>query len=332
MKVDVSNDPVSHWADRWRASRGSSPVTPSSDIFDLLISMPVEIIDEVAEMVGENADRLRLWKAVANDPARDRLAALRMSQFPVYLTLRDVRPMTDDELSAHLHRKKSEVSPRRVELCRQGLVREVEKRTTPSGRKSAVWGVVPPAEIEEASREAAEKGLRRKSLDKYTLDQKVQMARHLVRDDAVNAVLVEDGQRSKAADRARREARSANIERERERREHSERIRQAERDASPDLVFLKAVAQLRKAVDAVMELDRVIRENLESQRLYGSADIAPDRWPEVNAEVEALIQVATSTKEQLSRLVEDDVIDIEPYEEDKYLEIETPSSHRAVNT
>ncbi|MCU1460926.1 MAG: hypothetical protein JWO37_1001 [Acidimicrobiales bacterium] len=324
----MDDNVASEWIFRWRTSRGSPPDTPTDDAFGVLAAMPEDMVLAAADATGDDAERVRWWKAIARDPARHRLAGLRMTQVPVYVALRDTGPMTDDELVAHLGRKKSETSPRRIELVRLGLIREVEKRMTSAGRKSAAWGVVPAEEVDDARRAARERGLRRKHLDKYSLPEKVQIVQHLLGNDDVNAALLQDHSRSKGKDRARREARAEQVERDRARRDFNERVRQAERDASPQLVYLKAVRQLRNAADAIREMKRVIDENIESQYLFGSADIGPEHWPEVRQELQHIIDSASTADDHLADVLgdrDDDALDVDEHEDAPILELEAIS-------
>jgi hypothetical protein len=314
--VDTS---ASDWAERWRALRGSPPTVPPDEAYHLLSSIPPDALTAVAEASGDDPALVQWWAEIAAHPARGDLAVLRLSQIPIYREVMKSGPLTDDELVDKLGIKKSSVSPRRKELVTSGLIRETERRVTSSGRTSAAWGVVPAEGIGDARRAAAEKGPRRKHLSAYPLEMRVAMARSLVRMDDVNALLVEDEKRSKASDRARRAARAVINDRDRARREYNERIRQAERDASPRLLFLKAVGQLRRATDAVREIDLVIGENIDSQLLFGSSDIPLEDWPEVRTELENLMMAASSADGQLTRLLGDpDVIDVEGYEVDEF--------------
>lgn len=58
----------------------------------------------------------------------------------VFETLRN-RPMTDEELINEIGISQNTVRPRRVELAQRGLIAEVGKRPTSSGRMAVVWGV-----------------------------------------------------------------------------------------------------------------------------------------------------------------------------------------------
>jgi hypothetical protein len=315
--VDATPDAV----ERWRALRGSSSHPPTGEGFELLRAFAPDELARAAEASGEDEARLAWWAAIADDPARDTLARLRTTQIPIYQALRDAGPLTDDELVVYLNTKKSSVGPRRKELVALGLVAEQEKRVTPAGRQSSAWGVVAAENIEAAQRAARAKGPRRKHIDKYTTDEQAQIVRHLLRKDEVNALLLGDEERSKASDRARRAARAVHHERERLRRQHSERLRQAEREASPRLIYYKAIAQLRRATDAVREMERVLEENVDAAEMYGTSDFEEDDWPEIRRELEQLEDGIRAAYAQLGRLdTADDVIDVEFYEDDLELE------------
>jgi hypothetical protein len=320
----VTVSEASDWVDRWRVLRGSPPDPPDDAAFDVIAGMPEDALQDAARATGDDVDRLRWWRSIATDPSRDHLAALRPSQTPVYAALKAGGPMTDDELVLYMGRKKSEVSPRRVELVRHGVVQEVDKRITEAGRKAAVWAVVAAEEVSEARQSARQRGLRRKHLDAYPLDQQVQIVEYLVGKAEVNAALLANQGRSKKKEHARREARRATAERDREQREFNEKVRQAERDASPQLVFLKAVGQIRKAVDAVREIDRVIGENIDSQLTFGYADIASEHWPEVEAELVALAELTAEALREIGRVIDpdsgSDTIDVD-YEDAEIIEL-----------
>src|SRR5258707_586665 len=98
---------------------------------------------------------------------------------------------------------------------------------------------------------------------------------------------------SQAAKRARREARASQQEHDRRRREHAQRVREAEREASPELNYLKAVSQLRRGVDAVREVGRVLRDDVESIEFDGVPLVAPEHWSAVRDNVQQLIAFAS---------------------------------------
>lgn len=52
-------------------------------------------------------------------------------------------PMTDEQLTETLNMSPSTVRPRRVELMQAGRVEKVGERLTKSGRRAALWGMVP---------------------------------------------------------------------------------------------------------------------------------------------------------------------------------------------
>lgn len=303
--------------ERWRALRGTPPGAPAIDALDCLIGAGPGEIEGIARGTGEDIADLLWWHEISGSLARAHLVRVRRSQREIYRTLVRMGPLTDDEIVLQLGVKKSSVGPRRKELTELGLVQEVEKRTTESGRQSTAWGVVPVADIDQARGAALRKGPRRKHIDSYTLEQKAVIVRYLIRKDDVNALLVEDEERSKAADRARRVARAAQNESDRARRDHNDRIRQAEREASPRLVYLKAVAQLRRASDAVREIGRLIDEGVDNRLLTGPSEMSRDDLTEIRNELHDLIDTAGSAEQQLSRLfIEHDVIDVESYEID----------------
>jgi hypothetical protein len=317
------DDPALTWADRWRAVRGSPPGRPGDDGFGLLAEMPPDAIDEIAAG-GEDKDMLSWWREIATDPARAELAALRPLQVDVYRALRDHGPVTDDVLAGLMQRGIRRVSPRRNDLTKLGLVHWVGRTDPADGTPAKLWAIVPHDEIVKARHAAAKRGRRRKRLDTYTLDERLQLVRSLMRMPDVNQALLDDHSKTAGAKHARREARAAQQEAERERRELNDHIKQAERHASPDLNFLKAKRQMRSAVDAIRELGRVLGENLDSVELNGMPLIHPDHWPEARALLRELIIEAQDIDDDLTGLigdedVDDDLIIVEAIDHDREL-------------
>jgi hypothetical protein len=227
------DDPALIWADRWRVVRGSSPDPPGDDGFALLAKMPADALDEIAADGDVDKEKLRWWQDIATDPARAELAALRPALVEVYRALRDHGPVTDESLAALLQRSIRTVAPRRNDLTKAGLVQEVGRTDSTQGSPAKLWAIVPHDEIAKARAAAAKRGPRRKHLDSYTLDEQLQILQYLVRQSEVNQALLDDHSRTATSKHLRREARAAQQEEERRRREWNDRIKQAERDASP---------------------------------------------------------------------------------------------------
>jgi len=52
------------------------------------------------------------------------------------------QPMTDEHIAEHLSLTPNTARPRRIELTRDGLVRQVGEAKTKSGRRAILWGAV----------------------------------------------------------------------------------------------------------------------------------------------------------------------------------------------
>jgi hypothetical protein len=310
---------MEEWLSRWRAASGLSPGGPSDEMFGLLLELTPEEAAIAAEDANVDRERLMWWREVAADETRHHLARLRPSQYAVMRSIRGAGPLTDQEIADRLGKSIRMVVPRRSELMRAGLVVSAGRKTTGSGRSANVWGTVALDEIEQAKQAAAKKGLRKKKLTDYSVEDQVRMVQVLVRIPTVNEALLGDMSTSAQAKRARREARNAQKEYEQRRREWAEKVRQAERDASPELNFLKAMGQLRRGTDAVREIGKVFQTDLDALEFDGHAFISPDNWREARTQVEELLELAQLLDHAIGVAigdVEDDVIEVEALDDD----------------
>lgn len=72
-------------------------------------------------------------------------------QLRILELLRDTGPATDEDIAANTQMNPSTERPRRVELVKAGLVAQVGEHKTSSGRRAALWGIVPGATWEESA-------------------------------------------------------------------------------------------------------------------------------------------------------------------------------------
>jgi hypothetical protein len=308
------------WSSRWRVENGSSPGGLTDAMFGLLMELGPDDIPLAAQEVGVDGDRLAWWREIADDDARHHLAGLRPSQYEIMRVIREAGPLSDQELGDRFGDKTIQsVIPRRSELTRAGLVTSAGKTKTKSGRSANVWRAASVDEIEHLQQAAEEKGKRRKKLTDYTVDEQVRIVKVLVNIPKVNDALRGDASTTNQAKRARREARAAQREHEQRRREWAERVRQAERDASPELNFLKAMGQLRRGTDAVREIAKVFKDDLDALEFDGHMAISSHHWREARDQVGELLQLAEQLDHALGVAlgdIEQDYIDMEPLDDE----------------
>ena len=227
------------------------------------------------------------------------VGGLNASRKAVLEALREHGDMTDEELARAVGSPAGTVRARRSELVRRGLVREVGRRPTPSGRTGTrMWGIVPPDEVEQAAEDAERRGPRRLDLTKLPLDQRVDIARALLRDRDVNDELRSAAAGAPSSRRVRARARA---EQERAQRERAEQIRRAQEDRSEIVAFLKAADHLKRNVEALREVGRFLDAELE-RYMRGDATQIPDwAWKRVLTQVDDSMEVAKLMRHRIGR-------------------------------
>lgn len=225
------------------------------------------------------------------------VSTLRTTQLPIYEALVDTGPMTDEQLQDTLDLPANKMCPRRLELVKMGLVEQVGQATTRSGNMAKLWKVVPVERIEEAREAASARKPRRKTVQDLPLDQQVTIARLLLKDDKVNAALME--LQGRAGERARGRARGAKSEAERERRDLKTRIEEAEREQSALRHFLKALRNLRNSEGVVRSVREFVFMHTERNRRYGQALIPEPQLPELRAALSDVIDLAEDARREL---------------------------------
>jgi len=191
----------------------------------------------------------------------------------------DGREWTDPELVAHIQQDhpelhRGQIIPGRNALMKKGVIELTGKR----GRVS-VWGLTPP-ERQEAAREAA-------AARKFTAKDKVQQLKPegqaqviaaLLENPEVNRILREQQERGAASRAAHARAQDAYSETEAQRRERKRELKEEERKKGANLEFLKVRDALRDGLASLIDIRRLLNEELERLGKGESLKISPDRW------------------------------------------------------
>lgn len=234
----------------------------------------------------------------------------------VLAAFREHGAMTDDEIVERTGMVKGTASPRRGDLVKAGLVWAVNK-TRPT-----VWDLVPPEEMTEARATAARQGPRKKSYDKFTLDEKLDAVRQLLDMPDVNEAIRE--RHGRAWGRARRVAQETKGARERELRELHAEIKEAERRSAPIVQFLKLKRNLIKSTESVRAVRRLVEEELERRETVTGMQIRVAQWPEVADLLTDLTEIVNETMTHIRDVMGvlgPDVIEGTVVELDEFLEL-----------
>lgn len=207
-------------------------------------------------------------------------------------------PMTDEDLVEEMNASRSRVIPRRSELMQMGLVRGAGSRATASGGKTTIWEVVPPAEVEQSREIAEQRGPRRQEIARWPLEDKVRVARALLRDRKVNDALQAPAGSGPGTRRARARARE---EVGRDRRERTEAIKREEAANGQLVALLKAKDHLKRNVEAIREVGFFLEEEME-RTAEGMESRIPDwAWPQILEILDEAVDINDSTHERIAR-------------------------------
>lgn len=231
-----------------------------------------------------------------NDAYQLSLEALSPSRRLVFDALARRGSATDDELARLLGQSRSQVSPRRLDLLRMGLVRGAGEGLTDAGGKAQVWQVVPPAEVEQVMEQAQERGVRRLSVKKWPLDEKIAVAQVLLRDPKVYAALV-DPELKNGGRHARARARQAM---ERDQRERTAEIKLKYADNEELGNVLKAKDHLRRAIDVVRTLGFIVDDEEDRDDARQPMVVPKWVWPQLTELLEELLGVTEQTHDRVS--------------------------------
>lgn len=186
--------------------------------------------------------------------------------------------MTDDDLVIKTGIKKATSSPRRSDLVKMGLIEAVGKGKTPTGGRATRWDLVPPERIAAARAQASQKGPRRRPIQKYPLEQRLEIVRQLLDMDDLNEAIRD--LHGRAWSRVRGRAQDRRGDRERERRENDARLREAEQRGSPVAEYFKLRRILMTSAERVHAVTRLVSEELE-RRFSGEQKIPVNAWADV---------------------------------------------------
>ncbi len=204
-------------------------------------------------------------------------------------------PMTDEELVEFTGASRSRVIPRRSELARFGLVRGVGSKRTAAGGKTTIWEVVPAADVEHHREVAEQRGPRRQEILKWRLEDRVRVARALLRDRAVNEALQAPGEPGSRRTRAR-----ARQEMERDRRDRAHAIRQEEAAKGELVALLKVKDHLKKNIDTVREVGYFLDEEMEREAGNVPTRIPDTAWPQILELLEQSVDVSDEIYERIA--------------------------------
>lgn len=268
----------------------------------------------VADELQADRQTLQRLSELVRAGVEGAILTLRPSQREVYHYIISRGPVTDAALAEIMDKSIRQVVPRRSELTGMGLVAASGRQPTPSGRSATMWDFVPPDMIEQERGAAHKRGPRKKSVFQLPVDQRMALVRAVLADREVRERLLAEEPTRGHAGTARRLADRYDREEQRRRKEHAQRLREAERLGSPELNFLKAVSQLRRGIDAVKEVARVLQDDVEAVQFDGQPLIDPAHWPSVLVEVDALVDISTRLRKVLGIALgeeDDDVLDVE---------------------
>lgn len=247
----------------------------------------------------------------------DHMDRLRDTQRPIYEALRDFGPQTDEQIQHRLRKPANKVCPRRLELVKLGLVEEVGTASTSTGSKAKLWGIVPPERVSEAKEAAATRKPRKKTIldPSVPVDDKVKVVQLLLKDNRVNAAVM--NLQGRAGERARGRARGQKAAAERERRDLKAQIEEAERERAAILHFLKLKRNLKNTEQMMRAVTTFVDADLTRSRNYGEPLIAVEHWSEVRALLSDVIDLASHARDQIDVTTGEndaDVIDAEAVE------------------
>lgn len=178
----------------------------------------------------------------------------------------------------------------RVALWEHGFVERVDKDENGHWR----WRLCPPERRDEARqayqdhREAREHS----RLAAKPVGERATIVATLLSDDAVNAAVLEQLERSKAWRRAKGRANDVSAEKEAERRARRAEVRRARERNDPALDFLVTVDRLRDLIDALFAMRRQLDDERERIAHGEPARIPSARWPTVARNVREVLEVA----------------------------------------
>jgi predicted transcriptional regulator len=226
-----------------------------------------------------------------NDAYLRTLDALSPSRRMVFDALTSLGSATDDDLSRAVGRSRSRVVPRRTDLMRMGLVRETGQALSEAGRPTAVWQAVPPEDVERLKEQAEDKGPRRLSVKRWPLDERIAVARVLLRDRPVyNAIVHPDDEQG--GRRARARARQAM---EKDQRERTTEIKRRAADGEELVNVLKAKDHLKRAIDVVRSIGFILEDERDRDEAREPIVIPEWAWSEVVELLEELLSVSEQT-------------------------------------
>ena len=230
------------------------------------------------------------------------IAKLSPSRRAVYNALVSLGPVADEDLVEAMGGSRSKLIPRRGDLVKQGLVRAVGTRATDSGGSTTVWGLVPPAEVEQAREAKEQAGPRRLQINKWDFEDKVRVARALLRDPKVNLALQEQSKPGARRARAR-----AHQEIERAKRERQDEIRRAEAEHSELVALLKARHHLHLYVEAVREVGFFLEAEMDREDGDRPTLIPDGAWEQVLDLLDEGTRVSQNIQERIARHIGQDV-------------------------
>lgn len=228
----------------------------------------------------------------------------------VLATFREHGPMTDQQLVEHSGIDMRTASPRRRKLADLGLLEEDGTAPTRSGRMAKVWAVVPDHRVADVREAAKRRDPRRLAVTKLPLDKRLELVRQLLDDPETNEAI--HHQNGRAWRKVRGRARDRKGQREHERRELNRLLKEAQKDPSGLVDFLKAKRNLLDVMEAIRGTSEFVQEEMNNRRNNGYVRIPTAYWPEVQdllVDLEDLARDARESIDDVMGRLGDDVIE-----------------------
>jgi hypothetical protein len=219
-------------------------------------------------------------------------------------------PMNDEILVERTGINMRTASPRRRSLADLGLLEEVGKAPTRSGRMAVVWAPVSEDRVAEVRDLAAKRDPRRQPVTSLPLEKKLQLVRELLDDAETNEAVQKQNGRAWRKVRARNRDRTG--QREHERREMNRLLKEAQKDPTGLVDFLKAKRNLLDVMEAMRGTSEFLKEEMENRRHNGHVRIPTEYWPDVQdllVDLEELGRDAREAIDDVMGRLGDDVIE-----------------------
>lgn len=213
---------------------------------------------------------------------------------------------SDHELAVAAELSNSKASGARVALWAAGLIERVGKNSL----GHALWSLCPPEHRDKArgayhqEREARE----RSRLEAKSVGERGSIVTFLLGNDAVNAEVMAQIQRSAASRRARARAKDVRHEKEADRTERKRAIKREREANGPLLDFLLAVDRLREHIGTLFTLRDQLAGDQALEDVGEPPSIQRFRWLTVARNVREVIALAHVVLQEIAEHVDEPMI------------------------